>query len=231
MVTSMWQSFVKKIKQSLRSANIIRLKSPGKIHPNAKVKDVVLTGKVTIDEYCRLIDGVTVVADSEVTIGRYTTINGPATDIYAAIHPVSIGNFCSIARHVSVQEYHHRTDRLTTYFIGKNLFRDATIKDTYSKGPVVIGNDVWIGAHSIILSGVTIGNGAVIGANSVVTGDIPPYAIASGSPAKVIRYRFSDDIIHEIQKLNWWDWPYEKIMANKQLFSEAITPEMTRAIS
>ncbi|MGV2442242.1 CatB-related O-acetyltransferase, partial [Bacillus atrophaeus] len=71
---------------------------------------------------------------------------------------------------------------------------------------IVVGNDVWIGYQSCILSGVTIGNGAIIGAKSVVTKDVPPYSIVAGNPAKFIRYRFPQEIIDKLENLAWWDW-------------------------
>lgn len=71
---------------------------------------------------------------------------------------------------------------------------------------IVVGNDVWIGNEVIILRGVTIGDGAVIGAGTVVTKDVPPYAVVSGNPAKIIKYRFSDNIINELLTLKWWEY-------------------------
>ena len=82
-----------------------------------------------------------------------------------------------------------------------------------TKGNVIIGNDVWIGYKATIMSGVTIGDGAVIGACSVVTKDVKPYEIVAGNPAKVIRKRFSDEIIIQLLKIAWWNWPIEKIKA------------------
>ena len=75
-----------------------------------------------------------------------------------------------------------------------------------SKGDIVVGNDVWIGYQSCILSGVTIGNGAIIGARSVITKDVPPYAIVAGNPAKFVRYRFPQETIDKLESLAWWDW-------------------------
>lgn len=73
--------------------------------------------------------------------------------------------------------------------------------------PVVVGNDVWIGRSAIVLPGVTIGHGAVVGAGAVVTKSVEPYAIVAGNPARLIRYRFSDDIIARLLKTQWWDLP------------------------
>ena len=76
-----------------------------------------------------------------------------------------------------------------------------------TKGDVTIGNDVWIGTNTLVLSGTTIGDGAVIGAGSVVRGRIPPYAIAVGSPCRVVMHRFKPDDISALLAVRWWDWP------------------------
>jgi acetyltransferase-like isoleucine patch superfamily enzyme len=73
-------------------------------------------------------------------------------------------------------------------------------------GIIDVGNDVWIGEDVHILSGVTIGDGAIIGAGSVVTKDIPPYSVAVGNPAKVIKYRFTKTQIKKLLKIKWWEW-------------------------
>ena len=79
------------------------------------------------------------------------------------------------------------------------------ISDLPLKGDTVIGNDVWIGQNATILPGVHIGDGAIIGLNSVVSSNIPPYTIAAGNPARVIRKRFDDELIDLLLKLKWWD--------------------------
>lgn len=78
----------------------------------------------------------------------------------------------------------------------------------------VVGNDVWIGYEAVILAGVTIGDGAIVGARAVVTKDVPPYTIVGGIPAKPIRKRFSNETIHALLKMQWWNWPEEKIRQN-----------------
>lgn len=79
---------------------------------------------------------------------------------------------------------------------------------------LIIGNDVWIGYNAIILSGVKIGDGAIVATGAVVTKDVKPYEIVGGIPAKVIRKRFSDEVIIKLQKMKWWNWSVDKIKRN-----------------
>lgn len=85
---------------------------------------------------------------------------------------------------------------------------------------VVIGHNVWIGDNVIILPNVTIGNGAIIGAGAVITKDVPSYAVCVGNPAKVIKYRFDQSTIDEIENLDWWNWPLEKMKKNVEIFNK-----------
>ena len=75
-------------------------------------------------------------------------------------------------------------------------------------------HDVWIGQNAAIMPGVHIGSGAIVAAASVVTRDVPPYAVVGGNPASIIRMRYSSDVIDELLRLAWWDWPLDKIEAN-----------------
>jgi len=126
---------------------------------------------------------------------------------------VVIGKFCSIADNVKIfagGEHGHKRN-ISNYPIAVKLCGDFRYPGHESKGPVVIGNDVWIGSHVIVLSGVNIGDGAVIGAGAVVAKDIPAYAIACGNPAIVIGYRFNEEAIRGLLKIKWWDWEEGKI--------------------
>ena len=81
----------------------------------------------------------------------------------------------------------------------------------------IIGNDVWIGTNAILFPGIKIGNGAIIGAGAVVNKDVPDYAIVAGIPAKIIRYRFDNEIIEGLNQIKWWEWPDDKIKDNLDL--------------
>jgi virginiamycin A acetyltransferase len=105
---------------------------------------------------------------------------------------IIIGKYTSIARNTTFINSHHRMDTFTTYGSG------------YSKGDIIIGSDCWIGANCTIMDNVKIGDGAVIGAGCVVTRDIEPYSIVGGVPAKIIKYRFPEEIRNKLKKLNFW---------------------------
>lgn len=198
-----------------------RLNEQNFIDRNARVdttsylSGVRLDGPVIINEHCKVYKSH---LNGAVTIGRYSSIWGPNIMISSVVNPITIGNFCSIARNVSIQEHNHRSDLISTYHIRQNVLGESVREELSSKGPINIGHDVWIGAGAVVLSGVTVGHGAVIGANAVVTQDVPEYAVVGGCPARVIRYRFAPEKIEEIRSLQWWDWPIEKIVKNADLF-------------
>lgn len=125
---------------------------------------------------------------------------------YTMINHALIKNYCSIGPGVKIGQGMHSIDYITTYQkISGNL-----INHSLDKKPTIIGNDVWCGANVVILQGVEIGDGAVIGANAVVTKDIPPYAIAVGIPAKVIKFRFKEEQIKEIRNSKWYECDIEE---------------------
>lgn len=146
---------------------------------------------------------------------------------------IKIGKYCSIAADVKIiAGGEHRLDWITTFPFTKfpKEWEGAIGIEGHpaTKGDVIIGNDVWIGNGVTILSGVEIGDGAVIAAASVVTGTIPPYSIAGGIPAKVIRSRFSFEVIDALLNLKWWDWPVQTIQANlKTLLS---SPDLSQIL-
>lgn len=133
------------------------------------------------------------------------------------VQNTSIGKFCSIANDVFIGLGKHPTNLISTstvFYRTRNTLNLRLVEkdyefDEYEK--ITIGHDVWIGARAIILDGVTIDNGAIIAANSVVTKNVPAYAIVAGVPAKIIKYRFQQNKIDELQKLEWWNWSLTEI--------------------
>jgi len=197
---------------------------------NSFLRNTAVSGNVNIGEYVRLLGPMTIKGISKVIVGNNTSLNGPNFDIRAQLNEVHIGNFCSIARNTSFQEFNHLYKRATTYFIHKNIFNEPVEKDIYSNGDIEVGHDVWIGAGCMILSGAKIGSGAIIAANSVVSKEIPPYAIAGGNPAKVIKYRFTQDLIDELLSIEWWHWTHKRLKQNKHLFEGELTMDKLKRI-
>ena len=121
-----------------------------------------------------------------------------------------IGKFCQIGLGVEfmMNGANHAMDGVSTFpfYIFKGFSQDAPSLDKLPiKGDTVVGNDVWIGQNSLILPGAKIGDGVIIGASSIVGGEIPPYSIVAGNPARLIRKRFDDEMINLLLELKWWD--------------------------
>lgn len=156
---------------------------------------------------------------NNVVVGKYTYGELNYYD-YGDGCKLDIGCFCSIANNVFFcMGGEHLLNRISTYpFLSKVNHVISSI----SKGDIIVQDDVWIGRNAIILSGVTIGQGAVIGAGSVVTKSVPPYAIVAGNPAKLIRYRFSKQIIKELMKLDFKELTIEDYKNNYAIFEEEI---------
>lgn len=182
------------------------------IDPRSIVKGCNIRGTVNIGEKCKIMY-TDIIGD--VKIGKYTSLWGPNIFIRSALNTVSIGNFCSIARNVTIQEYNHDYKRFSTYFMEQNFLQNGSYKnEVVSKGAITIEHDVWIGVNCAILSGAHISTGSIIGAGSTVSGYIPPYAIAVGSPAKVIKYRFEESVIEALLNTKWWEWEDDKLKDN-----------------
>jgi acetyltransferase-like isoleucine patch superfamily enzyme len=149
------------------------------------------------------------------------------------IEPVIIGSYCSIADGVSIYAGgNHRSDWVSTFPFRIVFNLPGALRDGIpeSRGPVTIGNDVWVGRWATIMSGVTIGDGAVVGARAVVAKDVRPYAIVVGNPAREIRRRFSDEIIEKLLKVRWWDWPEEEIIAAVPLLCSPDVENLLREV-
>ncbi|OAK67685.1 hypothetical protein ABB05_21245 [Lederbergia galactosidilytica] len=152
-------------------------------------------------------------------------MNGPATRLSAHKNFISIGSYTSIASNVVIQEHSHNKSRLTSYYIFANTFKEKSLNEITSKGPIIIGEDVWIGSNVTILSGVNVGRGSIIGAGSVVTKDIPKYSIAVGNPAKVISKRFDNEVIEKLENSKWWEQSPAYLKKYKELFELELDKE------
>lgn len=136
-----------------------------------------------------------------------------------------IGNFVSIGGNVTfILKSDHDMTRCST-FPFKALVLHTCDDESITKGNIVVSDDVWIGQNAIILSGVNIGQGAVIAAGAVVTKDVPPYAVVGGNPGKIIKYRFSDDKINELKKIDYSKLTFEEVKNNCDKLYKDMTDE------
>ncbi len=161
-----------------------------------------------------------------VTMGEYT-YTGP----FCICFNVNIGKFSSISYGVTIGPPEHEYKRMSTHpFIHDSyygIFDPKTlIRNDKFDLPVEVGHDVWIGCNATILRGVKIGNGAVIGANALVDKDVPDYAVVAGCPAKVINYRFKNDIIKLLNRLEWWNRDIDWIRRHSMFFTDILTEGM-----
>jgi acetyltransferase-like isoleucine patch superfamily enzyme len=165
----------------------------------------------------------TIFPRDRVSVGNLTY--GPLNLLFFG-HPeevIRIGAYCSIAADVTILAGgEHPFDRASSYPLQRHV---AALADTGSapKGPVTIGDDVWIGRGCTILSGVTVGQGAVLGAGSVIARDVPPYAVHAGG--RVVRYRFPADEVAALLALDWSGVSRDEIVANLVTLTAPLTPD------
>jgi acetyltransferase-like isoleucine patch superfamily enzyme len=160
----------------------------------------------------------TVIAESSIGFGTYFAAN-------VEVNRCRLGRFCSIGQHALIGGLdNHPLDRLSTHPAFYSQGRQAN--SSICRDPVFceeqqlhVGSDVWVGAASVILSGITVGDGAVVAAGAVVTKSVEPYTIVGGVPAKLIKRRFSAEVTDVLLKIKWWEWPVEKILENKIIFT------------
>jgi acetyltransferase-like isoleucine patch superfamily enzyme len=160
-------------------------------------------------------------------LGRFTYIQYGSN-----ISNTNIGRFCCIGPNVLIAHGEHPTGLLSMHplFYESSYIREIpslTERPLFnSHKEVNIGSDVWIGANCYIRDGVTIGDGAVIGTGAVVTKDIPPYSIAVGIPATIIKMRYDEELVKNLLEVKWWNWEISRIFENKEFFQNKFTQEI-----
>ena len=196
------------------------------------IMNSTLKNAITLDENSSIIN-------SEILgynkIGRNTSIsnskigNFSYIGNFSQVNNVIIGNYCSIASYFKVGLGKHPINFISTspFFYSKTQHWKFSIITKYPFSEynivkTVLGNDVWIGENVIVMDGIKIGNGAIVAAGSVVTKDVPDYAIVAGVPARIIKYRFSEDIILYLQNLKWWEKDIDWIKSNIESFQKPV---------
>jgi virginiamycin A acetyltransferase len=151
-------------------------------------------------------------------VGRYTIIAENAT-----ICSATVGSFCSLGPNLMCGWGVHPVDGLSTssMFYSTRAQNGATLSSSdkvVENKPVVVGNDVFMGMNVTVLDGLTIGDGAVVAAGAVVTADVPPYAIVGGVPARLIRYRFDEETIERLLRIQWWEFDLDGLAEVERFF-------------
>lgn len=140
----------------------------------------------------------------------------PEVVLYDDCTCLHIGPYSSVAVEVrALLGGEHRYDRVTTspLRVLNGLPGAGTGAHLLPKGDIVIGADVWVGHGATLLPGSRLGNGCVVGAGAVVAGEVPPYAVVAGNRAAVVRYRFDEATRDALQRIAWWEWPLERVIA------------------
>ncbi len=150
-------------------------------------------------------DHMTIVNDFDldlVTVGNHS-YGGLQVYSFNSNSKLKIGHFCSISGNVMfVLNADHYQNHISTYPFKVRVLKSDNC-EAISKGDIIIEDDVWIGYGSTILSGVHVGQGAIIAAGAVVTKNVEPYSIVGGTPARHIKYRFDENIINELAKIDY----------------------------
>jgi virginiamycin A acetyltransferase len=181
-----------------------------------------------------------VVTSEKIEIGDYTYYDDPGdptafeqNNVLYGYGPerLVIGRYCALAegvRFVMAGANHPMLGPSTFPFgIFGGTWAETTmdlVMSAPSRGDTVVGHDVWLGYRTLVMPGVTIGHGAVVAAGSVVVADIPPYAIAGGNPARVLRMRYDEEGVARLLRAAWWDWPVELVTEHARTIMSG-TPE------
>lgn len=189
---------------------------------SSKIGDFVTVYKSSISRSI-LAENISIYSDNslhEAVIGRFSYF------AYGSqVSMAKFGNFCSIGPCLICGHGDHPTDFVSTspvfFSKGKQCGISFSQEDLFEeRKEILVGHDVWIGARVFVRDGVKVGNGVIIAAGSVVVKDVPDYAIVGGVPAKIIRYRFPEDLIQQLNNLSWWNWTEEKLREAQPYFTQ-----------
>jgi len=129
-----------------------------------------------------------------------------------------IGKYCAFGDAIRMITSNHKVDDVVLqYALLKKLGLKANVDE---RNNITIGNNVWIGDRVTILPGVVVGNSSIIAAGAIITKDVPAYAVVGGSPAKLIKYRFSEAEIKQQERLQWWDWSMQEMKEKAHLLQK-----------
>lgn len=155
--------------------------------------------KIDIEENASVANGL--LKSDSLKIGAYSYLRSG----YELYGNIEVGRFCSIGNNVIIglDRHQHPTNWLSTsLYSGALSDKYESLRSEVTK--VTIGHDCWIARDAVLMDGIEIGNGAIVASRAVVTKNVPPYAIVAGVPAKVIKFRFSKEIINQLCELEWW---------------------------
>ena len=183
--------------------------SKSEFEKNCSVGDNCKITNSVVGKYSYITEGARV---SRTKIGKFCSI-GPNLRVGMASHPIK--KFVSTS-----PVFHSKNTNLNVSFVKKNEIETHKYVDKKKLFFTEIENDVWIGANVTIMDGVKISNGAVIGANTLVTKNIPAYAIAMGSPAKIVKFRFTKSQIKELLNISWWHKSDKWITSRNNLLND-----------
>jgi virginiamycin A acetyltransferase len=210
----------------------VTIPDPSQLHPLPATDRVVFLKQVVTSE--------------KIEVGDYTYYDDPAdpeawerNNVLYDYGPerLVIGRYCALAegsRFIMAGANHAMLGPSTFPFgIFGGTWAETTmdlVMGAPSRGDTVVGHDVWLGYQAVVMPGVTIGHGAVVAAGSIVVGDIPPYAIAGGNPAQVLRMRYEPEDVERLLRAAWWDWPVELVTEHARTIM-AGTPAELEAIA
>lgn len=163
---------------------------PATIHPSADVHPGTR------------FEGTNEIGRSTVKVGCSFGLGSYIGDYAFVGQHTDIGRYCSIANNTTIGAHPHPME----WFSTSPTLAPGELWVAVA-GRTSLGHDVWVGANAVVLAGARIGTGAVIAAGAVVLGDVPPYAIVVGVPAKIKRFRFDEYVIARLLASEWWDLP------------------------